>query len=102
MFNGLLIASFVAACFDGVKNVFTPKETSGYTVENSRSEAHRDPMSGKIIIDDCPQYRKDVANYGVRTAQRWAKEGRYNLTPDEVETQRAYYKSRMKKIYNLL
>ena len=57
-------------------------------------EPHRDPKSGKIIIENCDLYREDVRNYGAWQAQQWVKQGKYNLTPEELEKERERIKKR--------
>lgn len=64
-----------------IKNVKTGK----YKLTQTYPEPHRDPMTGQIIIENCELYHKDVRNYGTIQAQKWIKEGRYNLTPEELE-----------------
>ena len=56
-----------------------------YLPNKAHPEPHRDPNSGKIIIENCKLYHEDVRNYGTVQAQKWVKEGRYNLTTEELE-----------------
>lgn len=64
-------------------------------------EPHRDE-NGKIIIENCTLYKEDVKNYGVVQAQKWVKQGKYNLTPEELEKEREKYKKKMEYLYSLL
>lgn len=51
-------------------------------------EPHRDPKTGKIIIENSQLYNEDVKNYGAYQAQQWVQQGKYNLTPEELEKER--------------
>ena len=61
-------------------------------------EPHRDPVDGKIIIENCKLYYEDVKNYGAYQAQQWVKQGKYNLEPDELKKQ----EERIKEKYEYL
>ena len=61
-------------------------------------EPHRDPATGKIIIENETLYHEDVKNYGAYQAQQWLRQGKYNLTPEELEKE----KERIKKYYEYL
>ena len=50
----------------------------------SHPEPHRDPESGKIIIENCKLYHEDVDKYGASQAQKWVREGKYNLSPEGI------------------
>lgn len=60
-------------------NATSPKPTFPY------SEPHRDPVTGAIRIDNEELYHQDVEKYGLWQAQQWIKEGKYNLSPEELE-----------------
>ena len=64
-------------------------------------EPHRDPESGKIIIENCKLYQEDVINYGAVQAQKWVREGKYNLTPEELEKERERIRKELEQLYNL-
>lgn len=61
-------------------------------------EPHRDPKTGKIIIENETLYHEDVKNHGAYQAQKWVEQGKYNLTPEEFEKE----KERIKKHYEYL
>lgn len=67
----------------------------------SHPEPHRDPQSGKIIIENSKLYREDVINYGAVQAQKWVREGKYNLKPEELEKERERIKKELEQLYNL-
>ena len=73
-----------------------------YKLTETHPEPHRDPVSGKIIIENCKLYNEDVKKYGAYQAQQWVKQGKYNLTPEELEKEREEYKKKMEHLYNLL
>lgn len=64
-----------------IKNVKTGK----YKLTQTYPEPHRDPMTGQIIIENCELYHKDVIEYGALQAQTWVKQGKYNLSPEELK-----------------
>ena len=72
-----------------------------YKLTTKYPEPHRD-KDGKIIIENCALYKEDVKNYGAYQAQQWVKQGKYNLTPEELEKQREEYKKKMEYLYSLL
>lgn len=54
-------------------------ENGKYKLTKVHPEPHRDPVSGKIIIDNYELYHDDVYKYGGWQAQQWMKQGKYNL-----------------------
>ena len=77
-------------------------ENGKYRITETYPEPHRDPVSGKIIIENCRLYKEDVRNYGAVQAQQWVRQGKYNLTPEESEAEREYYRAKMQDLYDLL
>lgn len=67
----------------------------------SHPEPHRDPESGKIIIENGKLYKEDVMNFGAVQAQKWVREGKYNLTPDELEKEHERIKKELEYLYKL-
>ncbi len=59
-------------------------------------EPHRDPIDGKIIIENCTLYSQDSLKYNGYQIMEWAKQGRYNLTPEELEQERKKRKEKYK------
>lgn len=59
-----------------------------YRLTEKYPEPHRDPESGKIIIENCKLYYDDVEKYGAVKARQWMKQGKYNLSPEELEKER--------------
>lgn len=72
-----------------------------YKLTETYPEPHRD-ANGKIIIENCRLYNEDVKNYGAVQAQTWVKQGKYNLTPEDLEKEREYYEEKWKKLYEML
>ena len=50
-----------------------------YKLTETYPEPHRDSDSGKIIIENCKLYKEDVRKFGAYQAQKWVKQGKYNL-----------------------
>ena len=80
-----------------LKNV----EKGRYKLTETYPEPHRDPISGKIIIENCKLYHEDVYKYGAVQAQKWVKQGRYNLTPEENEKEKERIKAEIEEICRL-
>ena len=72
-----------------------------YKLTETYPEPHRNPVSGKIVIENCKLYREDVKIYGAVQAQKWVKQGRYNLTPEELEKEEERIKKEFERLYNL-
>ena len=131
MLDGVFIASLIGSLYQGIKGALEPtipaenwanKELyhkdlmTGVSVEqrmknlkngkyklvNNYPEPHRDPVSGKIIIENCKLYNEDVKNYGAYQAQQWVKQGKYNLTPEELEKEKERIRKEMEHLYSLL
>lgn len=128
MLHGLFIASLIGTCVQAIKESFTPtipaenwanKELyhkdlmSGVSVEQrmknlqsgkyklieNHPEPHRNPVSGKIIIENCKLYNEDLKKYGASQTMKWVKQGKYNLTPEELEKEHKRIEERLKKLY---
>lgn len=81
-----------------MKNVQNGK----YKLVKNYTEPHRDPVSGKIIIENCKLYREDVKNYGAYQAQEWVKQGKYNLNPEELEKEHERLREHYERVYKML
>lgn len=64
-------------------------------------EPHRDPKTGKIVIENSQQYYEDVKNHGAYQAQQWVKQGKYNLTPEELKKEEERLKKKYEYLYKL-
>ncbi len=113
MFDGLFIASIIGTVYQGVKEALTPTipaenwankalyhqdlmngvsaeqrmknlKNGKYKLTEKYPEPHRD-SNGKIIIENSQLYYDDVNNYGAYQAQQWVKQGKYNLSPEELK-----------------
>ena len=76
-------------------------ENGKYKLTEEYSEPHRDPESGKIMIENCKLYYEDVEKYGAYKAQQWVKRGKYNLTPEELKKEEERIRAKYKYLYNL-
>lgn len=125
MFDGLFIASLIGSCYQAIKGVCTPTisaeqwsnkelvhkdimagnsdkliknaQNGKYIVTEKYPEPHRDPDNGKIIIENCELWRKDVYKYGAYQTSKWVKQGKYNLPPEELIKE----EQRLKEKYGL-
>ena len=130
MFDGVFIASIIGSVVQAIKEACTPVipaenwankelyykdiangvpieqrmknlENGKYKLTETYPEPHRDPVSGKIVIENCKLYYEDVNKYGAYQAQKWVKQGKYNLTPEELEKERARIKAKYEYLYSL-
>lgn len=131
MFDGLFIASLIGSFAQAIKESRTPTipaenwankelyhkdimsgvsaeqrmknvENGKYKLTATYPEPHRDPVSGKIIIENCKLYYEDVEKYGAYQAQQWVKQGKYNLNPEELKKERERIKAELEHMYGLL
>ena len=130
MLDGLFIASLIGTCYQFIKEACEPvipaenwankeliykdqmngiseKEFSKnlangkYKVTETYPEPHR-MEDGRIIIENCKLYNEDVKKYGAYQAHKWVKQGKYNLTPEEVKKEEERFKKEMEYLYSLL
>lgn len=130
MFDGLFIASLIGTCIQAVKEYREPTVPSEnwankelyhkdimngvpieqrmenlkngkYKLTEKYPEPHR-AKDGKIIIENCKLYNEDVRNYGAYQAQQWVKQGKYNLSPEELKEEKERIKSEMNYLFSLL
>lgn len=129
MFDLLFITSIIGTCVQAIKESCTPVipaenwankelyhkdlmngvsvkermknlENGKYKLTEAYPEPHRD-TDGKIIIENCKLYDEDVKKYGAVQAQKWVKQGRYNLTPEELEKERERIRKKIEYLYSL-
>ena len=79
-----------------MKNV----ENGKYRLVETYQEPHRDPKSGKIIIENCKLYYEDVEKYGAIQARKWVGCGRYNLTSEEFKLEKERIRAKYERSYN--
>lgn len=131
MLGGLFVVSLIVSCVKAVKESWGPEipaenwankelynqdimngvpieqriknlKNGKYKLTEKHPWPHRDPKTGKIIIENCDLYNEDVKNYGAYQAQKWVQQGKYNLTPEESKKAEECYKAKMENLYNLL
>ena len=131
MLHGLFIASLIGTCYQAIKEAFEPTipaenwankelyhkdlmsgmsaeqrmknvKNGKYKLTETCPEPHRDPETGKIIIENCDLWRKDLREYGAYQVSKWVKQGKYNLTPEELKKQREKFEKEMEHLYSLL
>lgn len=67
----------------------------------SHPDPHRDPQTGKIIIENNLLYYEDLRKYGAVQTMKWVNEGKYNLTPEELQKEHERLKAQMEYLYSL-
>ena len=66
-------------------------------VKKEYPEPHRN-SDGKIVIENCTLYNQDLMNYNGYQVMEWAKQGKYNLSPDELKKEREKYKKKQDEL----
>ena len=59
-------------------------ENGKYKAKKTYPQPHRDITTNKIVIENDSLYKNDVKNYGAYQTMKWAKQGKYNLSPSEL------------------
>ena len=72
-----------------------------YRLTETYPEPHR-MADGRIIIENYELYKEDCRKYGVPQAHKWMRQGKYNLTPEEVAEREKRFKEEMEHLYSLL
>lgn len=130
MFGGLFIASLIGTLYHGIKDACEPTipaenwankelyyqdvmngvsakqrmknlENGKYKLTVKYPEPHRDAKTGKIIIENSLLYKEDVKIYGAYQAKQWVKQGKYNLSPKELEKETERIQKHIEKLYSL-
>lgn len=130
MFEGLFIASLIGTCVQIIKEACEPtipaenwgnKEliykdrmngisekqfsknlaNGKYKMVENYPEPHRDE-DGKIIIENSLLYNEDVKKYGAYQAMQWVRQGKYNLSPKELEKEYERINKKFEYLYSLL
>ena len=94
--------------YEDMANGVSPKQLTKnlangkYKMEEVYPEPHRDPQTGKIVIENDKLYKEDVKNYGVAKAREWMYQGKYNLTAEELNKRQEEIKKEWEYLYSLL
>lgn len=88
---------------DGVsdKQILKNIKNGKYKLTETYPEPHRDLESGKIIIENCKLYYEDVDKYGAHQAKLWVKQGKYNLSPEELKKEEERIKAKYDYLFSL-
>ena len=129
MLDGLFIASLIRSCYQIIKEMFEPTvpaenwankdlyhkdlmagvsveqrmknlENGKYKLTETYPEPHRD-KDGKIIIENSSLYNEDLKKYGAAQTMKWVKQGKYNLTLEELKKEEERIKKKFDYLYNL-
>ena len=100
-----MIFGILNLCAQAIKSACESTINTNNTNQNIATETypepHRDPKTGKIIIENYKLYNDDVKNYGASQAQKWVKQGKYNLTPEELEEQHKEFEKKWEHLYSI-
>lgn len=72
-----------------------------YIVTDTYPEPHR-MEDGRIIIENYELYREDCRKFGVPQAHEWMRQGKYNLTEEELREREEDFNKRMEYLHSLL
>lgn len=72
-----------------------------YKLVENYPEPHRD-KDGKIIIENSLLYDEDLKKYGAYQTMQWVRQGKYNLSPEELEKEHQRIKEKYDRLYALL
>ena len=97
MLDGLFIISIIGSCVQAIKEACEPVVP---IVKEEHPIPHRDAVSGKIIIENCKLYYEDIDKYGAVQSRKWVREGRYNLSPEELEKEKERIKAKYQRLYD--
>ena len=129
MLDGLLIVSLIGSCYQAIKEACTPTipaenwvnkdlyhedlmngvsveqrmknlKNGKYKLMENYPKPHRD-KNGKIIIENSQLYKEDLNRYGAYQAMQWVKQGKYNLTPEELKKEEERIKKEFGYLYDL-
>lgn len=130
MLHGLFVASLIGTCYQAIKEAIEPTipaenwanqelyhkdlmsgmsveqcmknlKNGKYKLTENYPEPHRDEKTGKIIIENSQLYNEDTRNYSPYQVYHWVRQGKYNLTPEELEKEREYIKKKFSYLYDL-
>lgn len=131
MFNLMFGLTIVANCVEGIKEHFKPiipaenwankelirqdisnnvsakqriknAQSGKYKVDKKHTEPHRNLSNGKIIIENNLLYKEDCKKYGAYQAGEWVKQGKYNLSPEELKKEKERIEKDWEKLYSLV
>lgn len=96
MLNGLFVVSLFSTAVELVQEILEPTET--YVPKNTNL-AHRDE-DGKIVIENNELYYDDIMKYPPSKIRKWIEQGKYNLTPEELEKENERLKKEWEELYS--
>lgn len=82
------------------KNVRSGKYKLTEVQQQKHPEPHKD-ANGKIIVENNLLYKQDLKKYGAVQTYKWAKQGKYNLTPEELKREKERIKKHLDDLYGL-
>ena len=84
-----------------VKQISKNAKNGKYKLSVTHPEPHRD-SKGKIIIENSLQYKADLKKYGSYKTMQWVRQGKYNLTPEELKKEDERIKQKFESLYKLV
>ena len=84
-----------------MKNLERGKYRLTETEVKKYPEPHRDPVDGKIIIENCKLYNEDLFKYDGVQVMEWVEQGKYNLTPEELEIENKRIDEEFERLFSI-
>ena len=72
-----------------------------YKMTEKYIEPHRN-ANGQIIIENSKLYKEDLLKYGAVQTMKWVKQGKYNLTNEELRKEHERINKNFDYMYSLL
>ena len=99
------LASWIVSLF-ALGNLWVDEKTKNDNVRVSpkpprHPEPHRNPKTGQIMIENTLLYKEDLKKHGAYQTMQWAREGKYNLSPEELKNENMRIQQELKKLYKL-
>ncbi len=88
------------------KDILKNAERGRYYIPKAVTQAYPIPHRetdgrNRIIIENDDLYKADVDQYGAYQAQKWVKQGKYNLNPEELEIVHLKIERDHQKLYSI-
>ena len=90
----------ISALFTGAGLISEALESTNTYVPKEENLAHRDE-NGDVIIENSQLYYQDMLEYKPLQIEEWIKQGKYNLTPEELEKENKRLEEKWERIYKL-
>jgi len=128
MFDALFSISLIGTCVQAIKDAMRPTITAEqwgnkeliyedvmngvsvqqqiknaqngkYLVTEKYPEPHRNKY-GQVVIENTLLWKEDLHKYNASQVKKWVEQGKYNLTPEELEKEHERIEAYYERLYN--